>query len=89
LGKSSNTTPIKISEESAPLLGSSLSIFIRASLSLKNISKASKIVDFPMSFFPMNTVRLSKSIVVVSLNMRKFFNTSFLIFIFIPPLITH
>ena len=48
----------------AVLLISSLSILTIPLLSLKNISRASKTVDFPISFFPTKTVRLSISILI-------------------------
>ena len=78
-GRFVNTTSIEYSL--APTVISSLSIFTAPFPSLKNKSRASRIVDLPMSFRPTNTVRSLKSMTVRLRYPLKFVNTTFLIFI--------
>ena len=70
VGSSSKQTVMHISEspsETACLLISSLSILTTPLPSLKKISSASKILDFPISFFPTKAVKSQKSIDTSSL----------------------
>ena len=59
----------KISEEALKMDSFLVYAFLK---SLKNISRASNIVDFPISFFPTNAVRSSKVTVTLDLYPLKF-----------------